>query len=134
RPAADESVKRPAPARRRLLAGLAAGALLVALIGGAAYWAKFGKQPDNPGGPGEEAPAALLGPGPDLPEATRQDFGLTVEMPGSREGPEGRRLFTKGDKIELRITSASNAYVGVWNIDADGTIIQLFPNKYDKDN
>jgi tRNA A-37 threonylcarbamoyl transferase component Bud32 len=129
----------PRPSRRPLLAGLlAAGVVLAAAIGGGVYWAKKGKQPDREPGasapPGDEQDAALLGPGPELPAATRHDFGLTVELPNSRPGPQGRRILTEGDRVVFRITAERDAYVGLWTIEADGTIIQLFPNKDEPNN
>jgi hypothetical protein len=69
-----------------------------------------------------------------MPEAKRNDFGLKVELPGARRGPEGRLLYTKGDRIVFRVTPARKAYIGIWTIDADGTITQLFPNQFEQDN
>ncbi len=127
--------------RRRLLAGLLAGGVLLAALGvGGAYWANRDKRPETSSGPAEPGPApgqdqaALLGRGPDLPEGARNDFGLTVELPRSKEGPEGRRLYAEGDKVTFRVTAERTAYVGIWTFDADGTITQLFPNEDEPDN
>jgi serine/threonine protein kinase len=125
----------PTTARRLLVGLLGLGALLAAFVGAGAYLkrAKEVEQADQVGPPSAEGPSPLTGPGPDLPEE-RQDFALKVELAGSRGGPQGRRVFTEGDRVTFRITAELDAYVGIWSVEADGTITQLFPNRFEPNN
>jgi serine/threonine protein kinase len=127
-PSNTSVVPPPAPAGRTrwlvpgLIGGATALAVLAALLG---FWVvRNGRQDD---------PDALLGPGPDLPQLKRQDFALTVDLLGSREGPQGRRLYRAGDPVLFQITTERTAHVGIWSIEADGTITRLFPNKKEMD-
>jgi hypothetical protein len=69
-----------------------------------------------------------------LPEPTRHDFGLKVEMLGARHGPGGILEVDEGQKVQFRIEVDRDAYVGLWTIDAEGTIVQLFPSRYERDH
>jgi hypothetical protein len=69
-----------------------------------------------------------------LPEGLRHDFGLKVELVGGRAGPDGLRLFTEDEPVRFRIETERDAYVGIWTIGPDGTVVQLFPNDHDHDH
>jgi hypothetical protein len=66
--------------------------------------------------------------------ALRRDFPIAVELDGSTEGPGGGRLLPDGSKLACSFEVGRNAYVGVWMISADGSVLQLFPSKLDGSN
>ena len=37
----------------------------------------------------------------------------------------------EGEKVRFRVWVARNAFVGIWTVEADGTVLQLFPTKHD---
>jgi tRNA A-37 threonylcarbamoyl transferase component Bud32 len=115
---------RPATRRRR---GLLLGATMALAIGGVlfALWAAGWWKAD--------IPAAPL-TGPVLPTELRRDFGLKVQLLGGREGPDGLRLFPEDEPARFRIETERDAYVGIWTIGPDGTVMQLFPNEYERDH
>ncbi|MEN8243635.1 MAG: DUF4384 domain-containing protein [Thermodesulfobacteriota bacterium] len=45
-----------------------------------------------------------------------------------------RRVFKEGDQIELRVTPTRDAYISVFNILADETVLILVPNRFRPDN
>jgi hypothetical protein len=72
--------------------------------------------------------------GPAL-EPTHRDFGLRVEMLDAAPGTEGSaRHLVEGRHVRFRIGVERDAYVGIWDVGPGGTIVQLFPNKYEPDN
>jgi tRNA A-37 threonylcarbamoyl transferase component Bud32 len=100
------------------------------------WWPGDGGQvppPDAGKGPGQPAPEAAATP-LTLPEKLRTDFGIEVEMVGGRQGDDGVRRLKPGEEVRLKIAVASKAYVGVWSVNGDGTISQLFPNAWEKDH
>jgi hypothetical protein len=78
------------------------------------------------------------------PEQLRMGFGLTVAMVASGPGDgdvlqlqpdtDGVIRLRGGDEVKFQIKVAQQAYVGIWTINADGTIEQLFPNAGEKDH
>jgi hypothetical protein len=82
--------------------------------------------------PGGGEPAAETGP--ELPRTQQRDFRLQVEMFGGREGPNGRRLFSADEPATFRLVAERESYVGIWAMDADGKVTQLFPNEYERDH
>jgi hypothetical protein len=119
-------------------------AILTALVGTAAYFVRWNaplaanqnpdnKKLDNPDVPGTEdrakAPEDFTKPG-----KLRRDFGFKVKFNGGTPGPQGGRLLTEGTEVSFQIETERDAYIGIWDIDADGSITQLFPNKYHTDN
>jgi serine/threonine protein kinase len=127
---------RPASGRRRGLLLGAAGILGVGLcVLGLWLWNARRPQPDeNPTPPAPSVPpgerAVSL---PELPKDLRHDFGLKVELVGGREGPDGLRVFQEDEPVRYRLETQRDAYVGIWTIGPDGTVVQLFPNKYETD-
>jgi hypothetical protein len=71
---------------------------------------------------------------PQLPRDLRHDFALSVKMVGGREGPDGLRSFREDEPVRFRIETECDAYVGIWTIGPDGTVVQLFPNENERDN
>jgi hypothetical protein len=94
------------------------GSLLVLWL-----WAAGRPKPDVPPTP----PVTL----PELPRDLRHDFGLKVELLGGREGAEGLRVFREDEPARYRIQTERDAYVGIWTVGPDGTVVQLFPNEYE---
>jgi predicted Ser/Thr protein kinase len=121
----------PAPRRRRgLLLGAAAalgagGSLLMLWL-----WAGGRPKADEPPSPPTE-PALSV---PELPRELRHDFGLKVQLVGGREGLNGLRVFQEDEPARFRIEPQRDAYVGVWTIGPDGTVVQLFPNEHESDH
>jgi serine/threonine protein kinase len=64
----------------------------------------------------------------------RQDFRLTVSLLGDQGGTPGRIVLTAGQRVAFRAESDRDAYLGIWHVDRQGRILQLFPNQYDKDH
>jgi serine/threonine protein kinase len=147
------------PHRRRwLLAGSIVAGL--ALLAGGAFLAagRWGSPPggqasgpDKQPGPGPDLAAGRVGPpgepvsGPEkqpagpaepvlVPKPKHHDFGLKVEIVGSAPGQSGERLLAEGQKLEFRIEVERDAYVGVWNVGPDGSIMQIFPNEFESDH
>jgi hypothetical protein len=67
-----------------------------------------------------------------IPETLRADFGMDVEMLGGRPGPDAVIRLTEGDAVKFRIKVERDTYVGIWTVEADGTVLQLFPNDRDR--
>jgi serine/threonine protein kinase len=124
---------RPAARRRR---GLLLGAVGILGVAGCALavwlWTARRPSPDetpaSPASPAEPVVSQL-----ELPKELRHDFGLTVQLVGGREGPNGMRVFREDEPVRFRIDSQRDAYVGIWTIDPDGTVVQLFPNEHESD-
>ena len=72
---------------------------------------------------------------PGIPTGERRhDFDLKVELIGSRPAEDGIRVLRSGQEVEFGIEVERDAYVGVWMIQTDGTIVQIFPNRYETDH
>jgi hypothetical protein len=54
-------------------------------------------------------------------------------MVGAQPGEAGVHLLQAEMTVRFRIKVEREAYVGVWSINADGTIYQLFPNDQERD-
>jgi tRNA A-37 threonylcarbamoyl transferase component Bud32 len=121
---ATRTEAQPAPRRWKWL-GLAA--LALALLGGGAFLVT--NRLAKPAGP-EGAEEEEVG----LPEVTHRNFALKVEMIGGEKTEADVYRLRQRQEIEFRIETDRDAYVGLWNVDPDGTIVQLFPNQYEKDN
>jgi eukaryotic-like serine/threonine-protein kinase len=73
------------------------------------------------------------------PENLRADFGLAVAMLDANNkpiepGPDGILRLRAGAALKFRVEVAEDAYVGIWSINSDGTVTQLFPNEDEKDH
>jgi hypothetical protein len=69
-----------------------------------------------------------------IPVDLREDFGLEVGMQGGARGSDGIIRLVEGEEVKFRIKVDRDAYVGIWTVNADGTVLQLFPNDWDKDH
>jgi tRNA A-37 threonylcarbamoyl transferase component Bud32 len=103
------------PPRRRLRWALAALALALLLV--PVVWL-LAKNYGGGSGGGE----------PDGP------LTLKVEILDSRPGPDGERLLPEGNETTFQVEVGRDAYVGIWNVAPDGSITQVFPNKYELDH
>jgi eukaryotic-like serine/threonine-protein kinase len=124
----QESLGKARPRRpARWLIGLAVVGLLSAGALGVWLWSsRFGWPLPGNG-------AQHKGAAPSL-KASRHDFGLEVKIVAGQRGGDGIHHLVSGDKVQLEILAAEDAYVGVWTIEADGTVIRLFPNKKEADH
>jgi len=73
------------------------------------------------------------------PEKLRADFGLEVEMldkddKAIRPGDDGILQLRAQEALRFRVKVAEDAYVGIWSINSDGSVTQLFPNEDEKDH
>jgi hypothetical protein len=120
---------------------VALGAVALFGIVTVVWWVATGPAPGGHAASTEPVPAR---PAPlEPPEKLRTDFGLTVAMLGARPGggdpvelqpdADGVLRLWEEDVVKFRITVARPAYVGVWTVNADGSIVQLFPNDNEKD-
>jgi tRNA A-37 threonylcarbamoyl transferase component Bud32 len=103
------------PSRRLFVGAVAAGlaaAILAALTLG------------RPGSRGEDLPPYL-----DRPQ--RHDFPLTFELLGQKRDASGRMVLEEGQRVAFSIQSQWDCCVGVWHVDRQGNVTQLFPNQYD---
>jgi hypothetical protein len=114
----------PAPPRRHggRLVALAALAVIVG-IAGALLIRHFFQTPDQ-----DHQPAALF------VEPVRHDFEVKVEIPGATTGENGEWHLHAGQRVRFAIEVDRDAYVGLWNIAPDGTIMQVFPSSFEEDN
>jgi hypothetical protein len=67
-------------------------------------------------------------------ETPYRDFALKVEMSGGVVDRAGVRLLSAGEEVTFRIEVGRDAYVGIWNVTPDRTIVQLFPNEDEPDH
>jgi hypothetical protein len=108
----------PGPQRALVVTG--AAALLVTagfILMGILIWS-----------PGAAVPVKLKGH-----ETPYRDFALKVEMTGGSVDRTGLRLLNAGEEATFRIEVDRDAYVGIWNVAPDRTIVQLFPNANEPD-
>src|SRR5262249_24282416 len=119
---------------RLAVAGLAAGVWLAATT--------LGSRPTAPTAPTDRDPPPPAPPAP--PKDLRSDFGLTVAMVRKGSDADGEIALQPGndgllhlrvnDVLQFRIKVAQAAYVGVWSVNAEGTVEQLFPNDKEQDH
>jgi hypothetical protein len=57
----------------------------------------------------------------------RSDFHVTIE-------PEKSDVYKDGDELKLYVKSDRDCYIRIYYIQSDGTITEIFPNEYCKDN
>jgi serine/threonine protein kinase len=127
----DTYAWRPRSRRPTALIGGAA-ALAVAAVVLALCLPRLRKEPAPP--PNQDPPPVQARSDPDLPTELRRDFGLKVEMIGGKVAQDGMHVFNENDKVRFNVQVERDAYVGIWTIDAEGTIVQLFPNKEEPDH
>ena len=119
-------------AKRGSGVGLLVAAVVVILLavgayfGYQAYRASPSRNPVNPTPGGDVAYLQLV-------DGKKNDFGLKATMVGSAPGENLSRKLNEDDPISFQVEVEKDAYIGIWSIESDGTITQLFPNDYDSD-
>jgi serine/threonine protein kinase len=73
------------------------------------------------------------------PQRLRADFGLTVAMLDKQKrviqpGADGILQLRASQELQFRVKVDEDAYVGIWSVNSDGTVVQLFPNAEEKDH
>jgi RNA polymerase sigma-70 factor (ECF subfamily) len=61
----------------------------------------------------------------------RQDFGLQVGFSSGTRDDWGVVQLVADDPVSFRVEAERDCYVGLWTVDHEGTVVQLFPNKND---
>jgi hypothetical protein len=126
---------------------------LLVLAGGSLTWLYLNQTPappspppipqpngssQDPGGKGGAGEVPVPPPPqpsvPVIPKDLRKDFDLQVEMKGGHREPDGIIRLEQEDVVKFRIQVDCDAYVGIWTVNGDGTVLQLFPNKWDRDH
>jgi hypothetical protein len=64
----------------------------------------------------------------------RHDFWVKMEIVGATPDPSGQLTLVEGQQVVLRVEADRDCYLGVWQIDPQGKVTQLFPSKYDPDH
>ncbi len=119
--------------RRGPLAALAAAALAALL-----WWSAVSLLPHTrhapptgkpaPTSDAESAARALLG------RPARADFPLEIRVLGQPIPRDGALLLRAGQPVWFEVRSDRDCYLGVWHVDRQGVVTQLFPNRYDQDH
>src|SRR5262249_54753685 len=126
---APAAVAKPhASSRGRWLAAVIVVGLLLLGIAAALFLSERSGKREGGSESAESGGRSTSGEGLPLDQPIRKDFGLTVQMLGGKPGPGGDPLLEEGQEVDLRIRVERDAYVGIWTIDARGTVTQLFPN------
>jgi tRNA A-37 threonylcarbamoyl transferase component Bud32 len=140
----------PAPSRRALVLGLAGLAALAAVVAVVAWgpWRGRGAgagTPESGGaadshGKAEPGPRGITRPGVadkaapaglawllEMEKQGRADFNLKVSLDGVKPDREGVYRLREGQGVRLRVEVDQDAYVGVWTVDPQGEVVQLYP-------
>jgi hypothetical protein len=118
------------PGHRRLVAGLVVvGAVLLVVAAWLGHVFLGGNSPR----PTQGQVAAKLPP-LELPEPSRRDFSLTVELLDGRPGQQGVVRLVEGQTVRFRVEVGEDAYVGIWDLRPDGTVMALFPHADEPNN
>ena len=78
-------------------------------------------------------PSARVEPAPREPWG-RRDFAITFAPVGGPAETPARLVFTEGQRVAFQFQADRDCYVGLWHVDKDGQIVQLFPNEFDRDH
>jgi predicted Ser/Thr protein kinase len=79
-------------------------------------------------------PAANDDGGTVVPTPEREELAVTVAAVGHPRGAAGPLLFTLGSNVAFQVTPSRTAYLGLWCVDDEGVVTQLFPNKWESDH
>lgn len=151
-----QTIIEAAPPRKASKLPLFIGAAAAVVLAVATYWfvaPNFRDVPkDKPADPIAAAPLAkvdvdpkakgvdlnpvnpVVVPNVELPNINRFDFKINVELPNIKEDEQGVRRIAEGQKFQFKIDVDQKAYVGIWFLADDGSVKQLFPNEFDKNN
>ncbi|MFO0945753.1 MAG: serine/threonine-protein kinase [Planctomycetota bacterium] len=118
---------------------VALGIAAVAVIGSGAYFALPRTNGPSSAIAADPVSSSDVTPVPsvegiNVPAASRVDFKLNIQMVGSADGKGSSRVLEVGKPVKFDIQVAKDAYVGVWVVNADGSVMQLFPSEFETDN
>jgi serine/threonine protein kinase len=63
-----------------------------------------------------------------------KDFDLKVMMVGDASAADGVIRLRLGDPVTFEITPEQTCFIGIWALNENGVVEQLFPNEWDEDN
>jgi serine/threonine protein kinase len=69
-----------------------------------------------------------------LPEITRKDFKINVQVANVKTDEKGVLRAKDGDSFRFKVNVEQDAYVGIWFLADDGSTTQYFPNEFDTNN
>ncbi len=139
------SVRRPIPWIVAIVGIIVAGMALTL----AAFWEHYSSSPAaspgrTAGGVSESGPAvtestvsnALAAPGAILhPERRfRKDFALSVRLGGRAPSHNEMLKLPENDTLTLTVEADHDSYIGVWWLASSGSVVRVFPNRYEHDN
>jgi hypothetical protein len=55
---------------------------------------------------------------------------IVLDSPDARRSASGALVFPAGKRVRFRLRVSRDAYVGLWHVDEQGKILQLFPNRF----
>jgi serine/threonine protein kinase len=64
----------------------------------------------------------------------RNDFLLEFEILGQSGGSGNKVVLTEGQRVAFRVEAERDCYLGVWHVDQQNVVTQLFPNQHDSDH
>ena len=115
---------KPAPKKRRAAALIGIGLVAALAVAGISV-ATLRRTPE----------IAAIPPEMLAPVYDKTELALKVKMNGMWKAPVGEVLqFKEGTLPTFEVTSDKNAYFGIWAVQEDHSVLQVFPNKYEADN
>src|SRR5262249_36269732 len=64
-----------------------------------------------------------------IPAPKHDDFKLIVSIAGRTPGKDEVVELKKDQEFSLGVTSDTNAWVYIWSFEADGSVVQILPNR-----
>ena len=139
-----EGCRRPRARRRVVWPWIAGLGILAFLAGTGAFFVRWSYPPtanqnqddEDKGKADAQVPTVRTVVAPDVTKLgkLRREFGVKIQLLGGTPGPGGGGLMVEGTKVSFQIETERDAYIGIWDIDADGSIMQLFPNEFHSNN
>ncbi len=74
----------------------------------------------------------LANPFPDQPRY--KAFPVALEMIGATRDATGSWRLQAGEKVSFTVKADRDAYIGIWDLRANGEAVQLFPNRFQPNN
>jgi hypothetical protein len=137
--AAGPAEAAPKASKLPLILGVAVA--LLAVVAVALFALSNNKKDDTAqnGGGNKIEPPPVLPPGAppvEWPPVGRSDFALSFEVsgPGMQPQPDGSLRFPEGARAAFALKAERDCFVSIWTLDADGTMVKLFPNEDDRDD
>jgi eukaryotic-like serine/threonine-protein kinase len=83
---------------------------------------------------GQETPRVIQADGFTKPKKLRREFGLKFDIHGIKPGPNGEFSVPEGTDVTFTLKLDRDAYVCIWSVNADGSVVTLFPNADEPNN